>query len=163
TGLEEHDVVVWRCVRRPAERLVEAARAAEVRHPERYEAHPLLHLGHARIAFRRVARDRLIDRFVRLCEIPSPTGAEREIADAIVVAALTYHHLVASFEGVEAHAGIAPEEGRSAIAAACAAVAAMQLGRLDAGTTANVGRIEGGTAANVVPGRCRVEGEARGI
>ena len=31
-----------------------------------------------------MARDRLIDRFVRLCEIPSPTGAEREIADAIL-------------------------------------------------------------------------------
>ena len=83
--------------------------------------------------------------------------------DEIIVAAPTYHHLAAEFEGVEAHAGIAPEEGRSAIAAACAAVAAMRLGRLDEGTTANVGRIEGGTAANVVPGRCRVEGEARGI
>jgi len=83
--------------------------------------------------------------------------------EEIVVAAPTYHHLVAEFEGVEAHAGIAPEGGRSAIAAACAAVAAMQLGRLDAGTTANIGRIEGGTAANVVPGRCRIEGEARGI
>ena len=83
--------------------------------------------------------------------------------EEIVVAAPTYHHLVAEFEGAEAHAGIAPEEGRSAIAAACAAVSAMQLGRLDEGTTANVGRIEGGTAANVVPGRCLVEGEARGI
>jgi tripeptide aminopeptidase len=83
--------------------------------------------------------------------------------EEIVVAAPTYHHLVAEFEGVEAHAGIAPEKGRSTIAAACAAVAAMRLGRLDEGTTANVGRIEGGTAANVVPRRCRVEGEARGI
>jgi tripeptide aminopeptidase len=83
--------------------------------------------------------------------------------EEIVVAAPTYHHLLAEFEGAEAHAGIAPEEGRSAIAAACAAVGAMQLGRLDGGTTANVGRIEGGTAANVVPGRCRIEGEARGL
>jgi tripeptide aminopeptidase len=83
--------------------------------------------------------------------------------EEVVVAAPTYHHLVAEFEGAEAHAGIAPEHGRSAIAAACAAVGAMPLGRLDEGTTANVGRIEGGTAANVVPGRCRIEGEARGI
>jgi tripeptide aminopeptidase len=83
--------------------------------------------------------------------------------EEIVVAAPTYHHLVAEFEGVEAHAGIAPEEGRSAIAAACAAVSGMQLGRLDEGTTANVGRIDGGTAANVVPGRCRIEGEARAL
>ena len=83
--------------------------------------------------------------------------------EEIVVAAPTYHHLVAEFEGVEAHAGIAPEEGRNAIAAACAAVNAMKLGRLDEGTTANVGRIDGGTAANVVPGRCRIVGEARGL
>ncbi|MDQ4129588.1 MAG: M20/M25/M40 family metallo-hydrolase, partial [Actinomycetota bacterium] len=41
--------------------------------------------------------------------------------------------------------------------------AAMRLGRLNSGTTANVGRIEGGTAANVVPERCRVELEARSL
>ena len=28
--------------------------------------------------------DRLLDRFVRLCEIPSPTGEERMVADALV-------------------------------------------------------------------------------
>ena len=54
--------------------------------------------------------------------------------------------------GVEAHAGIRPEDGRSAIAAAAAAVNEMKLGRLDPETTANVGVVEGGTAANVVPG-----------
>ena len=27
---------------------------------------------------------RLLDRFVRLCEIPSPTGSERAIADAVL-------------------------------------------------------------------------------
>jgi tripeptide aminopeptidase len=81
----------------------------------------------------------------------------------IVVAAPTYHQLVATFEGAEAHAGIEPEAGRSAIVAAGAAVAAMKLGRLDEETTANVGTIEGGTAANVVPGRCRIEAEARSL
>ena len=47
--------------------------------------------------------------------------------------------------------------------AAAGAVARMELGRLDAETTANAGRIEGGTAANVVPERCRVELEARSV
>jgi tripeptide aminopeptidase len=83
--------------------------------------------------------------------------------EEIVVAAPTYHQLVAEFEGVEAHAGLAPEAGRSAVAAACAAVAAMRLGRLDGETTANVGTIEGGTAPNVVAGRCRIEAEARSL
>ena len=38
---------------------------------------------------------------------------------------------------------------------------AMELGRLDEETTANVGVIEGGSASNVVAGHCRIEGEAR--
>jgi tripeptide aminopeptidase len=39
----------------------------------------------------------------------------------------------------------------------------MRLGRLDPETTSNIGTIVGGTATNVVPERCRVEGEVRGI
>jgi tripeptide aminopeptidase len=81
----------------------------------------------------------------------------------IVTAAPTYHRLVAEFEGREAHAGIQPEMGHSAINAAAAAVSSMKLGRLDEETTANIGRIDGGTASNVVAGRCRLEGEARSI
>ena len=82
----------------------------------------------------------------------------------IVVASPTYYRLVADFRGAAAHAGIRPEQGRSAIAAAGSAVAAMRLGRLDAETTANVGRIEGGgPSTNVVPDRCRVEAEARSL
>jgi tripeptide aminopeptidase len=81
----------------------------------------------------------------------------------VVVAAPTYNQLIAEFEGLEAHAGIEPEAGRNAVAAACAAVAAMRTGRLDDATTANVGRIEGGTAPNVVAGRCRIEAEARSL
>jgi tripeptide aminopeptidase len=81
----------------------------------------------------------------------------------IATASPTYKRLVAEFIGVEAHAGLHPEDGRSAIAAAAAAVNEMRLGRLDPETTANVGVVEGGTAANVVPGRCRIEAEARGI
>ncbi|MFL5906361.1 MAG: M20/M25/M40 family metallo-hydrolase [Solirubrobacterales bacterium] len=81
----------------------------------------------------------------------------------VIVAAPTYKRLIAEFTGHEAHAGINPEVGHSAIAAASAAVAGMKLGRLDEETTANVGIIEGGTASNVVPGHCRILGEARSV
>ncbi|MGH2956229.1 MAG: M20/M25/M40 family metallo-hydrolase [Solirubrobacterales bacterium] len=81
----------------------------------------------------------------------------------VIVAAPTYKRLVATFNGHEAHAGINPEEGHSAIAAAAAAVNGMKLGRIDEGTTANVGMIEGGTASNVVPGHCTILGEARSV
>jgi len=66
-----------------------------------------------------------------------------------------------TFRGRSAHAGIVPEEGRSAIAAAARAIADLRLGRLDEETTANVGVIEGGTARNIVPERCVLRAEAR--
>ena len=81
----------------------------------------------------------------------------------VVIAAPTLHRIVAEFHGRAAHAGVRPEAGRSAIAAAARAIAAMQLGRLDPETTANVGTIAGGTAINVVPERCRVEAEVRSV
>jgi tripeptide aminopeptidase len=81
----------------------------------------------------------------------------------VVVSAPTYKRLVATFNGHEAHAGINPEDGHSAIAAAAGAVSQMKLGRLDEETTANIGLIDGGTASNVVAGTCRVLGEARSI
>jgi len=67
----------------------------------------------------------------------------------------------ATFIGVPAHAGVAPEEGRSAVKAAARAITAMRLGRLDEDTTANVGIIRGGEAVNIVPDRCTIQGEAR--
>jgi tripeptide aminopeptidase len=81
----------------------------------------------------------------------------------IVVASPTYDRIVADIRGRSAHAGIRPEEGRSAIQVAARAIAAMRLGRLDAETTANVGTIHGGSATNVVPERCRIEAEVRGL
>jgi tripeptide aminopeptidase len=81
----------------------------------------------------------------------------------IVSASPTYQRVVAELHGRAAHAGLRPEDGRSAIAAAARAIASMQLGRLDSETTSNVGTISGGTATNVVPERCRVEAEVRGI
>jgi tripeptide aminopeptidase len=56
----------------------------------------------------------------------------------IVVASPTFYRLQATFRGQAAHAGVRPEDGRSAILAAARAIAAMRLGRLDDETTANV-------------------------
>ena len=81
----------------------------------------------------------------------------------IVIASPTYYSVEARFRGQAAHAGIRPEAGHNAIAAAARAIAAMRIGRLDPETTANVGRIEGGTAANVVAERCYVELETRSL
>jgi tripeptide aminopeptidase len=66
-----------------------------------------------------------------------------------------------TFTGQSAHAGMAPEEGRSAIAAAARAVADMRLGRIDEETSANVGTIQGGVARNIVPDTCVLSAEAR--
>jgi tripeptide aminopeptidase len=65
------------------------------------------------------------------------------------------------FHGRAAHAGMFPEDGRSAIAAAARAIADLRLGRLDDETSANVGRIQGGAARNVVPEWCEFAAEAR--
>ena len=81
----------------------------------------------------------------------------------LIVAAPTYFRIEADFHGHAAHAGISPEDGRSAIAAAARGLARLDLGRVDERSTTNVGRIEGGTASNVVAERCRVELEARSI
>ncbi|HKG43154.1 MAG TPA: M20/M25/M40 family metallo-hydrolase [Gaiellaceae bacterium] len=79
----------------------------------------------------------------------------------IVVGAPHQQKLDVRFHGRAAHAGMYPEDGRSAIAAAARAVADLRLGRLDDETSANVGRIEGGTARNVVPEWCGFAAEAR--
>jgi len=100
---------------------------------------------------------RLRSRFGYVFDHASPIGE-------IVLASPTYYRLEATFHGASAHAGIRPEDGRSAVAAGAHAVSALRLGRLDSETTANVGRLEGGSAStNVVPDRCRVEAEARSL
>src|SRR5205814_3905455 len=81
----------------------------------------------------------------------------------VVIASPGHFRIEATFRGAAAHAGIRPEEGRSAILAAARAIASMQLGRLDEETTVNVGTIEGGSAMNVVPERCALVAEVRAI
>jgi tripeptide aminopeptidase len=83
----------------------------------------------------------------------------------IVMASPTYYRLTAEFRGRAAHAGIRPEDGRSAIVAAARAIATMPHGRLDEQTTANVGWIEGGRAGatNIVAESCTILAETRSL
>jgi tripeptide aminopeptidase len=83
----------------------------------------------------------------------------------IIVASPTYYRFAADFRGTPAHAGIRPEDGRSAIEAAARAIGAMRLGRIDEETTANIGGIEGGQrgGTNIVAARCRLVGEVRSL
>jgi tripeptide aminopeptidase len=81
----------------------------------------------------------------------------------IIVAAPTYYQLDVTFHGKAAHAGMRPEDGHNAIAAAAAGLNALEFGRLDAQTTANVGVIKGGNQGNVVPDRCDILLETRSL
>jgi tripeptide aminopeptidase len=63
--------------------------------------------------------------------------------------------------GLEAHAGVCPEQGINAIRIASEAITRMRLGRIDHETTANVGIIQGGLATNIVPQVVQVKTEAR--
>lgn len=83
----------------------------------------------------------------------------------IVTASPAYVRWEAELTGQAAHAGMHPEEGRSAILAAARAIAQAPSGRLDEETTVNVARIDGGVegATNIVPERCRIVGEARSL
>ena len=63
--------------------------------------------------------------------------------------------------GLEAHAGVFPEQGISAIRIAAEAIHNMKLGRIDDETTANIGTITGGAATNIIPNFVHLRGEAR--
>lgn len=80
---------------------------------------------------------------------------------AIVTRAPAQKHLCISVQGKAAHAGMAPEQGISAIVVASRAIARMKLGRVDEETTANIGTIHGGTATNIVAEHVQIEAEAR--
>lgn len=69
-----------------------------------------------------------------------------------------------SVEGKSAHAGIAPEQGASAIVELAHQILRIQgLNDPTAGTTLNVGLIEGGTTLNVVADRASAEIDVRAV
>jgi tripeptide aminopeptidase len=71
------------------------------------------------------------------------------------------NHVEVVVRGRAAHAGMAPEQGISAIQVMAHAIAPMRLGRIDAETTANLGVVHGGRAVNIIPDEVRLRGEAR--
>jgi tripeptide aminopeptidase len=71
------------------------------------------------------------------------------------------NHMEYRIHGLESHAGVAPEEGISAIKIAAEGIAVMKLGRIDSETTANIGEIHGGVATNIIPNLVVLKGEAR--
>ena len=99
---------------------------------------------------------RLRSQFGYVFDHASPVGE-------IVLASPTQFRIMAELRGRAAHAGVRPEDGRNAIAAAAHGIAAMRIGRVDPETTANVGTIAGGTAQNVVAERCELVAEARSV
>lgn len=84
-------------------------------------------------------------------------------ADELTTKSPASDHFEFVVRGLEAHAGIAPENGISAVRVAAEAIAAMPLGRIDACTTANVVIAECSQATNVIPNRVVVRGEARSL
>ncbi|MCA1614712.1 MAG: M20/M25/M40 family metallo-hydrolase [Acidobacteria bacterium] len=72
-------------------------------------------------------------------------------------------HFEIKIYGLESHAGVAPEQGISAIRVAAEAIAAMKLFRVDEETTANIGAIQGGEATNIITNLVTLRGEARSL
>ena len=81
--------------------------------------------------------------------------------DIIINRAPAANRFTIDIFGHEAHAGVCPEQGVSAIQIASRAISRMNLGRIDAETTANIGTIHGGMASNIIPSRISLRGEVR--
>lgn len=81
----------------------------------------------------------------------------------IVTAAPGQQKITAHIKGRSAHAGLAPEEGISAIQVAADAISKMKLLRIDDETTANIGTVHGGMATNIVMPEITVATEARSL
>ncbi len=80
----------------------------------------------------------------------------------IVMGSPTSYQLEATFHGQSAHAGVRPEDGRSAIVAAARAIAVLPQGRVDDVSSANVGWVRGGgDGTNVVAGHAAFGAEVR--
>ncbi|HEX8720818.1 MAG TPA: M20/M25/M40 family metallo-hydrolase [Pyrinomonadaceae bacterium] len=73
------------------------------------------------------------------------------------------NHFEFRIYGLESHAGVAPEQGISAIKIAAEAISQMKLFRIDDETTANIGVIRGGEATNIITNFVMLKGEARSL
>ncbi len=88
---------------------------------------------------------------------------DNDTLDTIVIGGPSYFAIDVEVTGRSAHAGMEPEKGINAIAAAANAIAALKLGRLDHETTANVGVISGGIIRNGVPATACFLAECRSL
>jgi len=88
---------------------------------------------------------------------------DNDTLDTIVIGGPSYFTIDVEVKGRAAHAGMEPEKGINAILAAAKAITALDLGRLDHETTANVGVINGGMIRNGVPDRAGFLAECRSL
>ena len=87
---------------------------------------------------------------------------EGAIGDAVKTARKGIGHFVVDVIGREAHAGVEPEKGASAIHELGELIPrVLGIARPDAGTTVNIGIVGGGSRVNVTTARVRLELEAR--
>ncbi|MBU4269061.1 MAG: M20/M25/M40 family metallo-hydrolase [Acidobacteria bacterium] len=133
--------------------MLEALRTAEVRPPvevaiSRQEEVGLLGVKNLDFSFLHAKRGFLLD---------------NDTLDTIVIGGPSYFAIDVDVQGRSAHAGMEPEKGINAIAAAAKAIAALRLGRLDHETTANVGVIKGGIIRNGVPAAAVFLAECRSL
>lgn len=88
---------------------------------------------------------------------------DNDTLETIVIGGPSYFAIDVEIKGRAAHAGMEPEKGINAIVAASKAIAALELGRLDHETTANVGVINGGMIRNGVPDHASFLAECRSL
>ena len=79
----------------------------------------------------------------------------------VIVGAPGQIKIFADVVGKRAHAGLAPEQGISAIQVAAKGIAKMNLLRIDEETTCNIGTIKAEYATNIVPDRVNLIAEVR--
>ena len=102
-------------------------------------------------------------KFLDLKRLRARTGMvlDSDSIGFLITKAPAVNRLEIVVHGLEAHAGICPENGISALEVAAKGIAAMTLGRIDEETTANLGLVSGGTAVNIIPNRVHLIGEVR--
>ena len=81
----------------------------------------------------------------------------------IIVQGPAQNKIDVKFIGLEAHAGVAPEAGISAVQMAAEAISNMKLLRIDQETTANIGSITGVGPTNIVTKEVVFHAEARSL
>lgn len=82
-------------------------------------------------------------------------------AHRIDISSAYYKEIHVTVTGRDAHAGVEPEKGISAIKIASEIISLLNVGRIDEETTANIGLISGGSASNAIPRYAYFQGEIR--